>query len=396
MKKILFISWDGPQTSYMEGLFMPIFNLVAKQANIEFHIIQFTWGTKERTQITAAFAEKFEINYTTFPVNRKQVASIGSLYTMFKGIGFIKNYIKEHNITIVMPRSTMPAIMVNRIKHKTFKICFDADGLPIEERVDFAGLNKKSVTYKILKAEEQKMIIAAQAVLTRSNKAIQYHLNTIGSQFKYKFSVVYNGRNIALFNPNSIQRAAARKELGLKNNELLFVYCGSLGPQYGWFEMMAIFKAYYKITKNSRFLILTGNIAFAQKNIEADLQNLIILKNVAFEKVPYYLNAADIAFAIREPKPSMIGVAPIKLGEYLLMGLPTIASAGIGDTAAMLETSPGCFVYNHNDETRVEKVVQFLQKPLKANKTAIREIGINYFSLEKSAESYITVINKLV
>ncbi len=25
-KNLLFITWDGPQTSYMEGLFMPIFN----------------------------------------------------------------------------------------------------------------------------------------------------------------------------------------------------------------------------------------------------------------------------------------------------------------------------------------------------------------------------------
>ncbi len=26
MKNLLFITWDGPQTSYMEGLFMPISN----------------------------------------------------------------------------------------------------------------------------------------------------------------------------------------------------------------------------------------------------------------------------------------------------------------------------------------------------------------------------------
>ena len=26
MKRFLFITWDGPQTSYMEGLFIPISN----------------------------------------------------------------------------------------------------------------------------------------------------------------------------------------------------------------------------------------------------------------------------------------------------------------------------------------------------------------------------------
>ena len=33
MKNILFITWDGPQTSYMEGLFMPIFNEIQLQSN---------------------------------------------------------------------------------------------------------------------------------------------------------------------------------------------------------------------------------------------------------------------------------------------------------------------------------------------------------------------------
>jgi len=78
MKKILFITWDGPQTSYMEGLFMPIFHEVSKKRDIEFHVLQFTWGDKARTEITQEVAEKLNINYKAKPILRKPNVSIGS------------------------------------------------------------------------------------------------------------------------------------------------------------------------------------------------------------------------------------------------------------------------------------------------------------------------------
>ena len=48
MKNVLFMTWDGPQTSYMEGLFMPILSEVQNRTNYKIHVIQFTWGSQER------------------------------------------------------------------------------------------------------------------------------------------------------------------------------------------------------------------------------------------------------------------------------------------------------------------------------------------------------------
>lgn len=395
MKKILFISWDGPQTSYMEGLFMPIFQEVSKNSSYEFHVIQCTWGTKERIANTEKSALQLGVKYRSFPISRKPTSTIGSALTVLKAIPFIKKYIQENEIQIVMPRSTFPVIMLNMLNFQNFKVLFDADGLAIEERVDFAGLRRESFMYRFLKKEETKMMKKSHGVITRSHKAIAFHLDRIGQKYKAKFSVVYNGRDSALFKPNIEKRNESRKELGLQDNEKLFVYCGSLGPQYGWNEMMAIFKDYLKLEPASRFLILTGSPEYARNRMPEELSEKMIIKKVPFEKIPFYLNAADFAFAIREPKPSMQGVAPIKIGEYLLMGLPVIASKGIGDSETILNETSACFVYDHNDTARVEKAIQFLQKPLKERKTEIREIGIKYFSLEKSAESYINALDKL-
>lgn len=395
MKNILFITWDGPQTNYMEGLFMPIFDQIQKNSNCVFHVIQFSWGDSERIAITQKAAQQLNIIYTPKSIVRKPIAVLGTIFTLFNGIRFLKKYIKENNICIVMPRSTMPAVMVNQIKKSNFKLLFDADGLPLEERIDFSGWSKNSSSYKLLKNQENKIILNADGVITRSNKSIAIHLAANSKLNANKFSVVYNGRDQHFFLPNALVRGKRRSELSISEDTVVFVYCGSLGLQYGFDEMMAVFSEFCKINSNAIFLILTGDIPFAKDRIPTELSEKCIVKSVPFEEIPNYLSIADIAFAIREPKWSMQGVAPIKLGEYLLMGIPTIASAGIGDTKQILETVPNCSIFNHESSNRILDTVASIEGLLLSDRNEIRKAAMNYFTIEKSLESYLTAIEKV-
>lgn len=392
MKNLLFITWDGPQTSYMEGLFMPIFQKISERENIRFHVMQFTWADEIRSSSIRQTAEKMGIHYTTEKVYRKPVASLGSFLTIQSGAKKIKQYIEANQIDIVMPRSTFPAMMVNGIKNRKFKLVFDADGLPIEERVDFSGLKRSSLMYKWMKAAETKMLGNADAVITRSEKAINIHLANIGEAYRDKFSVVFNGRNAEKFSVSEEWREKARKELGVQD-EVVFVYAGSLGPQYCMEEMLEIFR----ISERAKFLILTGNPEFAEKHIPEDLRERIEVKKVPSDEVPYWLNAGDIAFGLRQPAYSMQGVAPIKLGEYLLCGIPVIASKGIGDSETILQEFENCYLYSHDEELQAHlpAIKEFTEKATFADRSAIREKALTYFSLEAAAESYIEAIAKL-
>jgi glycosyltransferase involved in cell wall biosynthesis len=385
---VLFITWDGPQTNYMEGLFMPIFHQIQKENKYRFHVIQFTWGTKNRTLITHKKAQELDIIYTSKKIHRKPNSLIGSFFTIIEGVSFIKKYLKNNPIDIIAPRSIMPSIMVNRLLIKNYKILFDADGLPIEERIDFSGLKKNGVLYTIYKKEERSMLLKADAVITRSKMAIDFHLNYIGKNYQDKFFVVVNGRDVDFFKPNIELSQKLREELNIKKDTKVFIYSGSLGPQYGWEIMIKIFKRYLQINHNSIFLIFTGNIEFASKRIPAALQNHIILKSSPFEDIPKYLSMGDIAFAIREPKPSMQGVAPIKLGEYLLVGIPTIASSGIGDTKDILKNKHFCFLFKHNETDSIENAIKFIEKAKYINKAEIQKFAVENFSMEISVASY--------
>jgi len=394
-KKVLFVTWDGPQTSYMEGLFLPIYHEIQSQSDYEFHVVQFTWGDAKRRSVTAAKASDLGITYTAQPIFRKPHPIIGSFFSVGKGIRFLNRYVRTHDIDIVMPRSTMPALMVNRMRKGTFKIVFDADGLALEERVDFSGLSPESRQYRFLKQEETKMLRRSDLVLTRSQKAVAIHLKTIGKQYADKFSVVSNGRDVAFFKPNPSARQTLRGDLGFSPKDFVFVYCGSLGAQYGWGEMLQLFEEFRKTRPDAQLLLLTGNPEYTDGKIPEHLQCCIRVKSVPFAKVPEYLSVADIAFAIREPRYSMQGVAPIKLGEYLLMGLPTIASAGIGDTEALLHHAPHCLLYDHQAPNMLNDCMTFLGTLDKADRTAIRDFGKIHFSLAKSARSYIASFDKI-
>lgn len=393
MKNILFITWDGAQTSYMEGLFLPIFNEIQKENKYQFHIIQFTWASKERIAITERKAGAFNIKYTSKKIYKKPNALIGSLFTMIEGVSFIKKYLQNNKIDIIIPRSTMPSIMVNRLSDIDCKILFDADGLPIEERIDFSGLKKSSLIYKIYKREERSMLKKADVVITRSKKAIDFHLDSIGNNFKDKFFVVVNGIDTQFFIPDVEHAQKLREDLNIKKDSKVFIYSGSLGPQYGFEIMINIFKSYLEINQNAIFLILTTHIDFAKERIPVALQDKIILKSVPFAAIPKYLSVGDIAFAIRDPKPSMRGVAPIKLGEYLLMGLPTIASLGIGDTEMILKDKDFCLLYDHDATDSAEKALVFIEKAEAIDKSQVQKFATDHFSLEISAASYNKALN---
>ena len=123
---ILFITWDGPQTSYMEGLFLPIFHQIQKENKYCFHVIQFTWGTNDRIAITQKKANELGIKYTYKKIHRKPYALLGSLFTILGGTSIIREYINTYKIDIVMPRSTMPSIMVNRLSDIDCKILLNS------------------------------------------------------------------------------------------------------------------------------------------------------------------------------------------------------------------------------------------------------------------------------
>lgn len=347
-KNLLFIAWDSPEANYLEGLFMPIFAGLATEYNI--HIIQFTWGSGDKAVRIGELCRNNGLTYIHHPIYRKPIATAGVILTVLKGTRFIKKYILDNNIDIVMPRSTMPALMVLRVKKSLqgVKIVFDADGLPLEERVDFAGLKKSSFQYSFLKNIESRMIAKADIVLARTQSAVSYLAETNNID-KNKFHAVINGRDASLFKPGAGQVNTVKAALGIPAEAILLVYAGSLGPQYCFAEMISIYRAVKQLHNNCYLLLLTGSGSFIENNkaLLAGIEESVLVKQIAFTEMPKYLAAADAALALRRNFFSMKGVAPIKVGEYFLSGLPVILTPNTGDTETIFKNNEACFFINY-------------------------------------------------
>lgn len=314
---------------------------------------------------------------------------------MLLGAKYIKKECHKHNIEVVMPRSIYPALAtLLALRGMNCSMVFDADGLALDERVDFAGQKPTSFVHRLLRDIEAQAVLRADVVLTRSSKASEIlHARAGAGNELVKFHTVTNGRDVETFKPANIAlRAQTRQELGLDVKAPLLIYAGSLGAQYCVEEMLLFFALIHDRIPEAHLLILTSTPEFLAQSLGKYplLQESIIIRSVLPLTVPLYLSCADLGLALRQPSFSMQAVAPIKLGEYLLCGLPVIATKGIGDTQAVA-AEVAYFLSHIDDSTLLAAADWFINSVLpnrESYRTACRARGLNLFSLDNSALLY--------
>ena len=143
---------------------------------------------------------------------------------------------------------------------------------------------------------------------------------------------------------------------------------------------------------DAHLLILTGS----PETLPSALERFPVLKlavstmSVSADLVPEYLACADLGMALRRTSFSMQGVAPIKLGEYLLCGLPVVASTGVGNTDAI---GPDVgFLVSEMDDSGLDAAANwFLNTALPQRETfrlRCNETGIAHFSLDACVDNH--------
>ena len=393
--RILFVTWDGPQVSYLEGLFLPIFRKLA-DAGHHVDVLQFGWGDQEQVETIAGVCQAHGVGYRPARVWRR-LGGASAFASAVRGGALVRRALADFQSDVLMPRSLMPALsaLVARTG-PSVPLLFDADGLAADERVDFAGLSARSATYRALVAIEAEAVRKACAVLVRSQASVGILLERAGAGVRPdRFFKVLNGRDPDIFHPGDTEtRAEVRARLGLAGDAPLLVYAGSVGPQYRMEKVAALFAAVRRLRPEAHLLLLSGSPADAQDALAAYdgsiASNSTILR-ASPDEVPSYLAAADLGIAYRTPSFSMRAVAPIKLSEYLLCGLPIAGTAAVGDTASAVQA--GLFMDeeagpNNAAEWLIQQVLPFRE----AIRSRARDVGRRYFSLDQSVASYLAAL----
>lgn len=380
MSNCLFITWDGPQTSYLEGLFLPIFKGLAEHGH-QVHVLQFTWADADRIKYTEVICKTAGIPYRATPVWRK-AGGVGPLVSALAGSRQIRRTVCDWKIDTLMPRSLMPSLAVLMMgSRKGLKLVFDADGFAVDERVDFGGLSPESATYRVLRAVEARTARVADRVLVRTPRAIDILVERSNTD-RPKFHVVGNGRDPAPFLGGWPQRS---------DNEFRLCYAGSLGAQYRPDQMIELAQSLRKQIPNLVFRVFTGdktnlNIALDQSGVSD--RSWIEVSRLPPEEMPAALMKCDLALALRQPAFSTQGVAPIKLGEYMLAGLPVIGTEDVGPVEPLIEA--GVMFPLKEDLSQVWPWVRDNVIPHQSSvRKRAQELGLAHFSLKASVDSYL-------
>jgi glycosyltransferase involved in cell wall biosynthesis len=391
--KFLYVTWDAPQATYLESLFLPIFERLGA-FGISFDVLQFTWDVGERAAAAADACRRAGIGFDAVEVKRSW-GGAGPFLSAFSGAGHVLSHLRRSRADAVLARSTMPAIATLRAARKaSFPFAFDADGLPLDERVEFAGRSPSSLQHRFLRDLETQMLQRSSAVLVRTPKAREIMIARAGAGTdEAKFHIVGNGRDPAAFHPHSSeQRMQMRERLGVSPDAPLLVYAGSVGPQYKFQQMLDLLVAVRRQNMDARLLILTGSQDAARQAIRdfaAEQAGACLVATAAPHDVPSYLAAGDVGIALRQPSFSMQGVAPIKIGEYLMCGLPIVGTPGIGDVQEA--TDSGLFFPVAATEKDLEAAADWILRAAadrEASRAAARDLGLRRFSLERSVQDY--------
>ena len=397
--RLMFVTWDGPTTNYLESLFIPILSAVQAEEPVRFHVLQYHWASNQRTDQTRALAKAKQIEYCGINVGStvgERIVRLGQARRhLFKAIN-------ASGVDALMPRSIIPAALslplFRRLKPA---LVYDADGLKADERVEFSAWPQRGVRYRTLQSIEHTAVRRSTLVTTRTHATVDILRNRVPEASREKFYVIRNGVDSSTFVPrDDVDRRTARRELSLPENVPVVVYVGSHGPQYEPGALFRFFRAVLKLRPEARLLVMSGSPErFEEDAIESGLQDKCTIFRAQPTDVARLLCAGDLAVAFRTPSLSQRAVAPIKIGEYLLCGLPVLATLGIGDLDQTLAHTSGVRLLADLGEQSLARAADWfanevLRERVQLRSTA-RRTGEDHFSLDCAVADWQIVLQRL-
>ncbi len=175
----------------------------------------------------------------------------------------------------------------------------------------------------------------------------------------------------------------ARKLLGINNQDILFVYSGSIAGWQSFNLLYDFMKPILKQNLNIKLLFLSAMDSNITK-LKEEFKEQIICKKVNPKEVPNFLLAGDYGLLIREETTTNLVASPVKFAEYLACGLQVIISDKLGDYSKFVKVmncgnSFGQFIYSNIID--VEKKVKN------------SELALSTFTKKNFMKEYSRVLN---
>lgn len=336
-----------------------IINYFKKIDKTEYRLFIMTHN-KPNKKISKTFTELgFKILYV--PPKKKNI--IKSLY-------YINKYMKKYKFDIVhsnLFKTNFIYLMIAKKNNVKLRIAHSHNSeykFKILNNFIYSLLHKLNLKY-------------ANYYIGCSNNALLYGFgNKVFDTNRYK--VLYNAINVNEYKFNKSKREKIRKDLSIKDNEILLCNIGRFTKQKNHIFLINMFNKLNKINNNYKLLLigdgtLKDNIRLLinEYNLE---KNIIILDS--FSDVKDYYSAMDIFLL-----PSLYEGMPLVIVESLSNGLKVICSKCFNKK----EINESIIDINLEEELWIESILNINKEYKRINKikNTKYDIDIAYKDLEK-------------
>lgn len=179
----------------------------------------------------------------------------------------------------------------------------------------------------------------ADKIFSVSNQLKRYLINNYGiDEDKFFIYPCLSDQNKFFFDENL--RKQMRQTLGYAESNKVYLYAGGLYNAYHSLDSIVEFLDYIASKDaDARFLLLSKDKIDQNEIMEhyPSLNGKFINQSIPNEEMVKYLNAADYGLLFRENVAMNNVASPSKFAEYILSGLPTLISEGVGDYSLICE-----------------------------------------------------------
>ena len=311
----------------------------------------------------------------------------GQIFRLFLTLFFVLfcKYDVCYGFTMAQPQIAIPAFVAKKIRKK--KLIIDWDDM---WGGGFAEEHIFIVTFVLRWCE--RFFLQFADIITYVSELILDEIEIVSKRYPRLDSIakfkIPNGANVEKI--PKLDKSICRKKLGIGNEIILL----SVGNTYTD-SLKRLFEAFEIVGKSNLkvFLYMVGNVVIPDRFktlYEGNKKNIILTGKIPFEKIPYFMGAADVLLLPMEDNIIERARFPMRFGDYLCAGRPIVSNA-VGEVKYYLNKYKVGLVAEHNDpEDYAQKINEVIE-----NKALGHEVSINARHLAENELNWKNVCNQL-
>jgi glycosyltransferase involved in cell wall biosynthesis len=273
-------------------------------------------------------------------------------------------------VRIVHARSYFPALMGLPVAALTgARFVFDMRGLFVDEYLFDGAFRPGTFRLSFARWLEGRLIAGSDAIVAVSEPFREHLTEGRGLNRKARAAVVRvipNRVETQRFEDALQRRSQLRRDRGWEGSTVV-VFVGSRSRWHRLDRTMEIMSEVMSRSDSVRFVAAVyPDTSEAERlaGLAGVPRDRLEVVTLPIEAVPELLAAADLGMMLIDSHVSKAVSAPIKFSEYMAAGLPTVASANVGDTQCWIEERRlGLVVDHERGREAASRILELLQAP---------------------------------